>query len=256
MSRCETVPAPLSCHDLEDFTQNEFHTMHANMQEKAKVSQQLEQCKGRQQKALLLRQLQQACNHPALLAGSPGAGSSSGSSITSITSITSSSKLDALVQLVKGVRSSNQAAAQRAERQYALCGMRSHPSLPPHGDNWPGKVLVFSQWAGMLDLAGAALQSAGIAYRRLTGTFLARHRAVQESVKGSKALVLLVVGATNHHNTIAAHLIVDGVCSIIMRQFLSTPTICTPNHPHPVTKPGCHAAGRWSGPPRHPPGKT
>jgi hypothetical protein len=149
MSRCETVPAPLSCHDLEDFTQNEFHTMHANMQEKAKVSQQLEQCKGRQQKALLLRQLQQACNHPALLAGSPGAGSSSGSSITSITSITSSSKLDALVQLVKACKV-----------------LFSHPVQPV-------------SWM----LAGAAER--GIAYRRLTGTFLARHRAVLESVKGS-----------------------------------------------------------------------
>lgn len=109
------------------------------------------------------------------------------------------------------------AAASPSNSGGAMGALRASPGAPAtaaalaasatlHGDGRcvapgsassyrPEKVLVFSQWTGMLDLAGAALSRAGIVHRRLDGTMTvpARERAIADFEAGPDVLVLLVV---------------------------------------------------------------
>ncbi|GFR48225.1 hypothetical protein Agub_g10086, partial [Astrephomene gubernaculifera] len=140
----------------------------------------------------------------------------------------SSAKVDRLMALLEGIRAKNAAAAKAAAAGAAAAAAAANPlavksksdkrmagalrKLPPltsapaaaaggggggsaavHQPP-PDKVIVFSQWTGMLDLLEIPLKRAKLAFRRLDGTMSVAHRerAISDFERRPDVLVLLL----------------------------------------------------------------
>eukprot|EP00873_Tetraselmis_striata_P027497 jgi/Tetstr1/447761/TSEL_035094.t1 len=154
-------------------------------------------------------------------AGRPGGGSSAGAA-ASLSGAVASAKVEQLMTLLTALRNRQLPAAPAAvpgggpprlltggskgdRRMAAAFGRRSKatalPALPqepvavpPPGAELPDKVLVFSQWTGMLNLVETPLRDAGIQFRRLDGSMniAKREEAISDFKEKPHVMVLLV----------------------------------------------------------------
>eukprot|EP00803_Ostreobium_quekettii_P005434 evm.model.scf_1750.1 EVM.evm.TU.scf_1750.1 scf_1750:1711-12758(-) len=114
---------------------------------------------------------------------------------------TSSSKIDRLMELLESITGSGKAeggprgSTPRSTSDRELSSVfRKLPDPVSHAGSCPDKVLVFSQWTGMLDLIQEPLRSRRIKFRRLDGRMGlgAREAAVADFMGRPDVLVMLV----------------------------------------------------------------
>ncbi|WIA19197.1 hypothetical protein OEZ85_003842 [Tetradesmus obliquus] len=120
----------------------------------------------------------------------------------------SSTKVDKVLQLLREIQQRNLGIAAASAASAGAAGAAAGQAGQPR----PEKVIVFSQWTGMLDLLEVPLRKAGLGFRRLDGTMTvaARERAIadfESCVEVMALIVSLKAAALGLNLTVANHVV-------------------------------------------------